>query len=137
MVGATFGLLDYNPRIKEIDGRLFPFGFIRLLRNRRAIKAIRVISTNVLPEYQRLGIGLVLMAGLVPKVLEWGIEEAEFSWVLESNSLSYGALKKAAPKSPRPIASTIGTRRRAPVRDQGSVVRSQRPARWPSRPRLP
>jgi GNAT superfamily N-acetyltransferase len=98
MVGATFGLLDYNPRIKEIDGRLFPFGFIRLLRNRRAIKAIRVISTNVLPEYQRLGIGLVLMAGLVPKVLEWGIQEAEFSWVLESNRLSYGALKKGGAK---------------------------------------
>ena len=35
-VGATFGLLDYNPRIKEIDGRLFPFGFIHLLRNKSA-----------------------------------------------------------------------------------------------------
>ena len=98
VAGATFGLLDYNPRIKEIDGRLFPFGFIHLLRNRRAIKAIRVISTNVLPEYQRLGVGLVLMAGLVPKVLEWGVQEAEFSWVLESNSLSYGSLKKGGAK---------------------------------------
>ena len=38
VVGATFGLPDYNPRIKEIDGRLFPFGFLHLLRNRRAIK---------------------------------------------------------------------------------------------------
>lgn len=94
VVGAAFALPDYNPRIKDIDGRLFPFGFIHLLRNRRAIKRIRVISTNVLPEYQRMGIGMVLMAGLVPKVLEWGIEEAEFSWVLESNRLSYGALKK-------------------------------------------
>ena len=98
VVGASFGLPDYNPRIKEIDGRLFPFGFIHLLRNRRAIKRIRVISTNVLPEYQRFGIGLVLMHGLVPKVLEWGIEEAEFSWVLESNRLSYGALKKGGAK---------------------------------------
>ncbi len=98
VVGATFGLPDYNPRIKEIDGRLFPFGFLHLLRNRQAIKAIRVISTNVLPEYQRLGVGLVLMAGLVPKVLEWGVQEAEFSWVLESNSLSYGSLKKGGAK---------------------------------------
>ena len=67
MVGAVFGLPDYNPRIKEIDGRLFPFGFLQLLRNKRAIKRIRVISTNVLPEYQRMGVGLVLMHGLVPK----------------------------------------------------------------------
>ena len=30
--------------------------------------------------------------------MEWGLEEAEFSWVLESNSLSYGSLKKGGAK---------------------------------------
>ncbi|MBN2580899.1 MAG: GNAT family N-acetyltransferase [Pirellulales bacterium] len=98
VVGAAFGLPDYNPRIRQIDGRLFPFGFVRLLRNRRAIKKIRLISTNVLPEYQHFGLGLVLLDGLVPKALEWGLEEAEFSWVLESNTLSYGSLKKGGAK---------------------------------------
>jgi len=98
MVGAMFGLLDYNPRIREIDGRLFPFGFIHLLRNKRGIKKIRLISTNVLPEYQLHGLGMVLMRGIVPKVIEWGIQEAEFSWVLESNSLSLGALSKGGAK---------------------------------------
>ena len=34
-VGAMLGLLDYNPRIQAIDGRLFPFGFLKLLRNKR------------------------------------------------------------------------------------------------------
>ena len=36
-VAAAFGLLDYNPRIKQINGRLFPFGFIRLLTRRKKI----------------------------------------------------------------------------------------------------
>ena len=94
LIGAVFGLPDYNPRIKQIDGRLFPFGFIRLLRRKRDIKRIRVISANVVPEYQRLGVGLVLLHGLVPKVIDWGIQEAEFSWVLESNSLSRRSLEK-------------------------------------------
>ncbi len=103
MVGATFGLLDYNLRIKDIDGRLFPwpwarFGFLHLLRNKSGIKRIRLISTNVLPEYQMHGLGLVLMNGVVPKALEWGIEEAEFSWVLESNNFSRGALSKGGAK---------------------------------------
>lgn len=98
VVGAAFGLPDYNPRIKDIDGRLFPFGFLHLLRNRQAIKRIRLLSTNVLPEYQRMGVGLVLMHGLVPKAMEWGLQEAEFSWVLESNSLSHGALRKGGAK---------------------------------------
>ena len=93
-IGATLGLLDYNPRIKAIDGRLFPFGFARLLWNRREIKRFRAVSTNVLPEYQRWGVGLVLANSLLPKVLEWGIQEGEFSWVLESNHLSRKTLER-------------------------------------------
>ncbi|MDO5308133.1 MAG: GNAT family N-acetyltransferase [Planctomycetia bacterium] len=94
-VGATFCLPDYNPRIKAINGRLFPFGFLKLLRKREeAIKRIRVISTNVLPEYQMSGLGLVLLNAIVPKAVECGVQEAEFSWVLESNQFSRGSLEK-------------------------------------------
>jgi GNAT superfamily N-acetyltransferase len=93
-VGVVFGLLDYNPLIKEINGRLFPFGFLKLLWKRKHIKCIRLISTNVAPEFQRWGLGLVLMNGLVPAVKKWGIQEAEFSWVLESNKLSRGTLER-------------------------------------------
>ncbi len=97
-IGTMFGLLDFNPRIKEIDGRLLPFGFLKLLRNRKAITRMRFISANVLPEYQSWGIGLALVARLVPDILKWGIQEAEFSWVLESNDLSYKTLKKGGAK---------------------------------------
>ncbi|MBP3532295.1 MAG: GNAT family N-acetyltransferase [Thermoguttaceae bacterium] len=93
-VGATFCLPDYNPRIKAINGRLFPFGFLKLLRKRSEIKRMRIISTNVLPEYQMTGLGLVLLNALVPKTLECGVQEAEFSWVLESNQYSRGSLEK-------------------------------------------
>ncbi|HYO25803.1 MAG TPA: N-acetyltransferase [Lacipirellulaceae bacterium] len=97
-VGTMFGLLDFNPRIKEIDGRLFPFGFLKLLRNRKALNRVRLISTNVLPEYQNWGVGIALVARLVPDALAWGIQEAEFSWVLESNDLSFKTLKKGGAK---------------------------------------
>jgi GNAT superfamily N-acetyltransferase len=97
-VGAVFGLLDYNPRIKQINGRLFPFGFVRLLSRRKRISTIRLISTNVLPEYQRWGVGVVALARLLPDAIEWGIQDAEFSWVLESNHLSYKSLKRGGAK---------------------------------------
>jgi GNAT superfamily N-acetyltransferase len=93
-VGAVFGLPDYNPRIKEIDGRLLPWGFLRLISPKRDLKRLRMISTNVLPEYQRWGVGLVLLKGLIPKFLEYGMTEGEFSWVAESNKLSRGSLEK-------------------------------------------
>ena len=93
-VGAVFGLLDYNPLIKKIDGRLFPFGIFRLLWGRRKLKRVRLLSTNVLPEYQRWGLGIVLLARLVPECLKMGLESGEFSWVLESNKLSRGTLER-------------------------------------------
>jgi GNAT superfamily N-acetyltransferase len=94
MVGASFALPDFNPRIKAIGGRITPFRLFKLLRHKENIKSIRVLSTNVLPEYQMQGLGMLLMNALVPKVLQSGIRDAEFSWVLESNSFSRGALEK-------------------------------------------
>ena len=93
-IGTVFCLLDYNPRIKAINGRLFPFGFLKLLWNKKAIKRMRAISTNVVPEYQAWGVGLVLMAALVPQLYAWGMDEVEFSWVLESNHLSKRTLER-------------------------------------------
>jgi GNAT superfamily N-acetyltransferase len=92
-IGAVFGLLDYNPLVKKIDGRLFPFGFLRLLLGRKKLQRVRLVSTNVIPEYQRWGIGLVLLQRLIGDVLKWGITEGEFSWVLESNHLSRRSLE--------------------------------------------
>ena len=54
-----------------------------------------MISTNVVPEYQKWGIGLALLYQLVPDILEWGIQEAELSWVLESNKLSRGTIERS------------------------------------------
>lgn len=93
-VGVVFGLLDFNPRIKAIDGRLFPFGFIRLLWNKRSINRIRLVSTNVLPEYQSWGVGVTVARSLLQPALDHGVTECEFSWVLESNHLSRKTIEK-------------------------------------------
>ncbi len=94
LIGSVLCLLDYNPRIRQINGRLFPFGFIRLLRRKDKIKRLRIMSANVTPEYQRMGVALCLLNGLLPKAMQWEIQEAEFSWVAESNTLSRGSLEK-------------------------------------------
>jgi GNAT superfamily N-acetyltransferase len=97
-IGAVFCLPDYNPRIRRIDGRLLPFGIFRLLAGKRKIKKIRLLAANVLPEYQRIGVGIVLLRALVPQALEMGLEEVEYSWVMESNQLSRGSLEKGGAK---------------------------------------
>jgi len=98
VAGAIFCLPDYNPRIKKIDGRLFPFGFLRLLCKKHRIKKARVIAANVLPEYQRWGVGITLLHGLVPPLLKSGIREVELSWILESNRAARRSLEKGGAK---------------------------------------
>lgn len=94
-VGAGFGLLDYNPLIKKIGGKLFPFGWLRILFQKKTLTRLRVISSNVLPEYQKWGLGLVTTARILPDAVAFGIQVGEFSWVLESNSLSRNTIERA------------------------------------------
>jgi GNAT superfamily N-acetyltransferase len=98
LVGIILALPDYNPRIKQIGGRLLPFGFLRLLWGKRKLKRIRILAANVVPECQLMGVAVVLLKAIAPKALEYGVQEAEFSWVAESNSLSRGSLEKGGAK---------------------------------------
>jgi hypothetical protein len=93
-VGAGFGLLDYNPIIRKIGGKLFPFGWLHLLFGRKKLTRLRLVSANVLPEYQKWGLGLVTLYPLVPASIDFGINVGEFSWVLESNQLSRGTIQR-------------------------------------------
>lgn len=93
-IGAGLGLLDFNPLIKQINGRLLPFGFLRLMLGKKKIKRVRLMSTNVLPEYQKWGFGLLALERMLPDALAMGIETGEFSWVLESNHLSRASLER-------------------------------------------
>ena len=93
-IAAMLGLLDYGPRNRQSDGRLFPLGLPRLLLGRRGIKRLRIVSALVLPEYQLWGVGIALIHRLRPELLAWGIGEVECSWVAESNPLSKGTLER-------------------------------------------
>jgi len=93
-IGSGLALLDFNPVIKQINGRLFPFGFIKLLMSKRNLKRVRLMSTNVVPEFQRWGFGLLALERMLPDILKMGITHGEFSWVLESNHLSRSSLER-------------------------------------------
>ncbi len=98
VVAAGFGLLDYNPIIKKINGRLFPFGFLSILFGRKKIRRVRMMCTYVLPEWQRWGLALVLMERMAPDCIARNMQEAEYSWVLESNHLSRATIERAGAK---------------------------------------
>jgi hypothetical protein len=64
-VGAVLALLDYNQIIRKLNGRLLPFGILRLIRGRRRIDVARAMAVTMVPAFQRSGLGIVLLDRLV------------------------------------------------------------------------
>ena len=56
VVGGALTLLDYNQVLAKLNGRLLPFGWLRALRQRKKIDAIRVIILGVTPAYRHTGV---------------------------------------------------------------------------------
>jgi len=84
-VGFAFGLPNYNEIIKELNGRLFPFGVFKLLFNRKKIKGMRAVVFGVLPAFQHTGLAYLLYNELERRAIARGYEWAEMSWQLEDN----------------------------------------------------
>ena len=83
--GFAFGLPNYNELTKDLNGRLFPFGILKLLFNRRKIKGMRAVVFGVLPQFQHTGLAYLLYDELERRAKAQGYEWAEMSWQLEDN----------------------------------------------------
>ncbi len=92
IIGFTLTLPDYNRILKEMNGRLFPFGFIKLLTGKRKIDLARILTLGIIPEYQKKGIDALLYWELVKNAAEIGIRFGEASWILEDNEMMNKAL---------------------------------------------
>jgi hypothetical protein len=77
--------------IRDLNGRLFPFGWARLLwrLKRRGPRSARVALMGVRKEYHRSTLATALAFGLInavrQPVLDRRIERLELSWTLEDN----------------------------------------------------
>ena len=80
---------DVNRALKKINGRLFPFGLIKLLWHSRKISSLRVITMGAAPEYQSMGIGAVFLDEIYKRAPAAGYLTGELGWVLENNVLMH------------------------------------------------
>jgi len=93
-VGYSFALPDLNQVIKSANGKLFPFGVLKILLNKHKIDHFRVLISGVLKEYQRTGIQGALLYKTWKGAKKHGLKMGEISWVLESNTGANEALDK-------------------------------------------
>jgi len=84
-IGFAMALPDLNLAIRHANGRLFPFGLLKILYHARKIRRIRVLVLGVLRECRGKGLDVILYLQLFRNGLRRGYNEGEFSWILEDN----------------------------------------------------
>lgn len=84
-VGFVGAVPDVNEILHDLDGRLFPFGLVKLLRRRRRITGSRVMLLGVAPEVRGRGLDAALMVEVFRRAGEAGYRGGEGSWILEDN----------------------------------------------------
>jgi hypothetical protein len=84
-VGFALGLPDMNAAVKHANGKLFPFGLLKILWHARRNRRARVLALGILEPYRKTGLDMILYYDLFKAGLAKGYRQGEFSWVLEDN----------------------------------------------------
>jgi hypothetical protein len=85
-VGVMINLLDYaRAQIDIPNGRLFPFGFIKLLSAKRKLKTGRMMVMGIKAEHRTRAILPLFIHELYRRAEAMGAEGGEASWILEDN----------------------------------------------------
>ena len=92
-VGIALGFPDINILFKQIRGRLTPAGIITLLTGRRKITDYRLWGLAVLPEYQGLGLDVLLYVSIASYLTPRGCR-LEANYMLEDNPDILNAIEK-------------------------------------------
>jgi GNAT superfamily N-acetyltransferase len=84
---------DLNQALVHVpDGRLFPFGWLRVARGLRRIDQLRLLALGVRPAYRRRGIEALLCLELRAAARRLGYRGGELSMVWEDNEAIHGTI---------------------------------------------
>jgi GNAT superfamily N-acetyltransferase len=92
-IGFAIALPDMNVLLKDMNGRLLPFGWLRLLRGLPRLSNYRMFALGVLPEYHGKGIDSLIYRGLYESLFTPDLW-MEINYVLEDNVPMNNAIRK-------------------------------------------
>lgn len=97
-IGFAFATPDFNQIFSKLNGRLFPFGWLKLWLGKNKVRVIRMMEIGILPEYRNKGIGALFFLEFVKAAARRGDEWCELSWVPETNLIEVKQLLKIGAK---------------------------------------
>jgi hypothetical protein len=92
--GFSLTLPDVNQALKPMQGKLFPFGWLKFILGKRRINRSRVVTLGVKKQFQRLGIDAFFYYATYKQLMEMNIFRVDMSWILEDNQAMIGPIEK-------------------------------------------
>jgi len=86
-IGVSIAIPDANQVLKHLNGRLFPFGWLKWLWYERKVTGARLMILGVVNEYRGRGIEALLMFETLKGAVLNGYKSIELSWILENNDM--------------------------------------------------
>ena len=99
-VGFALTLPDVNVILKKTRGRMFPFGWARLLFGIPRLKRFRMFGLGVAADYQGRGVDALLYREMWERMAKPGIT-MEINYVLEDNAAMVNAITKLGARPSR------------------------------------
>jgi GNAT superfamily N-acetyltransferase len=99
-IGFAMSLPDVNLLLKGLDGRLFPFGWLKLLTGLPRLTQYRMWALGVIPEYHGRAIDTLLYQATYDAIYSENLR-LEINYVLEDNDRMNNALLKLGVKNLR------------------------------------
>jgi GNAT superfamily N-acetyltransferase len=85
VAGFILAYPDISRGLQKANGRLFPFGWIHILRDRQTTDWVNINGLGLLPKYRGLGANAMLYAELAQTVNDHGFKHADLVQVNEAN----------------------------------------------------
>lgn len=92
-IAFIIALPDINLILKNLNGKLLPFGWLKLLRGLPKLRSYRVFALAVIPEYQGKGVDSLIYRALYDSLFSKDLW-LEINYVLEDNGPMNNAIMK-------------------------------------------
>jgi hypothetical protein len=103
-VGVLQCVLDINPILKRMDGKVGPIKYIKFLRDRKKISKLVIYSVAIKKSYQRTIVYLLILNAFCEIVLKHDFQILETTWMSEGNIPSIKAAEHLGLKPDKEFA---------------------------------
>ncbi|MHB0857631.1 MAG: hypothetical protein ACYC5M_08685 [Anaerolineae bacterium] len=90
VIGFVFAFPDISAAIQKTKGRVWPLGWLSMMRESKATKWVNCNGTGLLPAHRGVGANAVLYTELAKTIRDFGFQHADVVQIEEQNTKSLG-----------------------------------------------